>query len=584
MLKALPIATSNSITGKGIMTLGQERKKATSSNLTTLFKAEKDASPEKAASSHPAGKPKTLLNCNCTELKRSSLTVSHSVQLLLTSYREILVLKRPGDKSHTQSVLRRHSIDTEVIREHPILPNALLVEIPHTMLSYVYQLDKEKTLRSWLDKIANFKKEGMMVTDGALMRISDKKQKKSHTLPTRKLSRPQSLIDTPAKPVKKAQHASQERPPSASFISNSYRTHGPTSPVTQVRSLLKSKNSRKDMVFERINSNHNNKTSTISAPGNFVTADTSSERLMQDRNAELTSSLPPPSVASPVAKVSSSSEDSTVQIMRSDDNDKEESFEVVSLASDSGMISPCSSIYLSRNSSARSSDKSLGECGVFPRASISTSSCRNSSRSSSGEIPHGGTMSADSSREHLTLNLSEKKHRHLFRRASEQFTGLLKMQSMREKDSRKHIYVKKPSSSTSELDSLLFSERTLDDVIKNEVVYPRRKLTPTSPIATPTSPVASSRDLSPDPSPSHSQKSGTENPDEFVVSRFHHTQIRNRIWKRSPRLQRNLSVHEGESQSKEEDVVSVSGQYNRSVSESPTAATGRLLQSVEIIR
>lgn len=153
------------------------------------------------------------------------------------------------------------------------------------------------------------------------------------------------------------------------------------------------------------------------------------------------------------------------------------------------------------------------------------------------------------------------------RRASDQLAGLLKMHSLRDKAKKKRNYVR-ISSSVSELDSI---DRDLDFLNPPRRPPSRSNHTPT----TPTSPFSHSNVTLLTPTENHTEG---DNPDAFVVSRFHCTQIRNRKRKQSPRIQRNISA-----QTPQGDGGTGEGGFpapwktNRSISESPTSSASRSL-------
>lgn len=212
---------------------------------------------------------------------------------------------------------------------------------------------------------------------------------------------------------------------------------------------------------------------------------------------------------------------------------------------------------LSRNSSARSSDKSRAGSS----RSLNLAVLQESLELSFGDVRKDAEQRR-SSNSPMGFNLSERKNKFV-RRASDQLAGLLKMHSFREKERKKQNYVR-ISSSVSELDSMLSSDdHDLDFLGEPRRPPARSSHTPTTPTSPHVALLSSSPVLT------------EENPDEFVVSRFHHTQIRNRKRKQSPRIQRNVSANLG--QGGGGAGKGGTSNYNRSISESPTSSAARSL-------
>lgn len=104
---------------------------------------------------------KLLLTGSFTELKTNSFSESPTVQLYLTSNRELLVLKKTAEKPYKLSVVRRHNLKNTMFTQHPHIANAMQVEVPNTVLRYTYQLDNPESsvisLREWLAELARNK-------------------------------------------------------------------------------------------------------------------------------------------------------------------------------------------------------------------------------------------------------------------------------------------------------------------------------------------------------------------------------------------------------------------------------------------
>lgn len=670
MLQALS-PSNNRPVPQQIMTLGLDRKAASSdrrASLTSKYNSVQAKKPSSEAADSPQitmGKPKTVLTSKCTELKYSGLNIIHSVQLLLTSYREVLVLKK-GDKSRHETVLRRHSVLTDSFSEHHILPCALLVEVPHTLLRYVYQFEKEKTLKQWVDKISACRKE---VQDAERQHGAELCAKNglitNHSVATTELGSSLEIIparrslklkgtgkssdkstgisytQAPYNPEPQfrlqsfIQSLSPESKKSGSFkvpseLSDDY-TQDPCSPEFKLQSLIQSPGSNKLEFVSCGSLKGLSTTSESSATASYTQGPEFRVHSLTEspRRSEFAStcsrncpSTTPQSSAgdasaqgpcSPEFKVqsliqspggkksafaSSGSWKAPSTIATSETTNISSSFDSVqeepnicsptmvvteaeelpstSLASghqqmgkrDSGSDdNPATSspVFLSRNSSARSSNKSLGAGSARSlnlavlQESLELSECshqKDARRHSSSNV-------------HMAWNLPEKRS-NFVRRASDQLVGLLKMSSFREKEKRKMNYVRM-SASVSELDSMLTSDQDLDFLcLPRRPPSRRSNHTPT----TPTSPLANSRVLSPSSSPTSAPGEGGEGegekPEEFVVSRFHHTQIRNQKRKQSPRIRRNLSTSNEKGGAGER-------KQGRSTSESPTASAVRSL-------
>jgi hypothetical protein len=730
------------------MTLGLDRKAVTSDGAgasqaqTSKYNSVQVKSP-KSPTVSPLAKPKTLLSNKCTELKASGLSVIHSVQLLLTSYHEVLVLKK-GDKSRNQTVLRRHSVVSDSFKEHGILTTALLVEIPNTLLSYVYQFEKEKTLRQWLERISACRRESpeidriedAVIASGSADICARNGMIANHTAPTLTSPVDEAVEFPSARQVPRRRDAVKQKmrdfvKEKSPLRSSGYRYYrqGPGSPErrTRAHSMILDHSSFDRGAFHRSSQQlgrisltrscecppviltscdatavrrackttgsdsssvdtctdvvmaHRNAVALNSDGADFSTFTTSCEcfdptdvfaksRMKKptlrpissegvlnggERSSAGSEELKEEAVCIAPAMVVTTPELEDSPILRGSHSVQQQMVtadssgvgDVVGSLDNPGspaaLHSPAS---ISRNSSARSSGKSVGAGSarslnlavlqeslelkfVEQNESIrrhSTSSDRISSPNgevqrrrryssssdhvnSNGEIrssrslnnhhsdssltcgDHDAKRRLSPSREHMGLNLSEKRNG-IVRRASDQLAGLLKMHSFREKERRKRCYVR-ISSSVSELDSMLGSDHNIDFLGPSRRPHSRNSCH--TPITTPTSPLAQIRVLSPSNSPVFSgeileggleeemeEESESEKPEAFLVSRFHHTQIRNRKRKQSPRIRRTISTNE---EGAGRGVAASEGKHVRSISESPTStAAHALYQKMEV--
>ena len=619
MLQALSPPSNAKPPASTIMTLGLDRDRKIAAH--SKYNSEQDKVVSKVVP--PSGKPKTLLSCKCTELKTTGLSVLHSVQLLLTSYREVLVFKRTGDKSHSQTVLRRHSAAEETFREHPILPNALLVEVPHTLLKYVYQLDKEKTVRQWLGKIATCRSEVLgnaMQMEGALA-SSVRNHTHLHSIANIAISSPllnaknttstSAITSTATTPVTTSRGGSRSSNRAVSPLGGGGGySHGPCSPEPQYRTIMAI--GREPQTSQQLSE----KTPDSSGRG---TGDKTSDREVTDA-VPADVSNPRDDLCSPTITIATAEDlfpPSTVHTHVMDDRHLQEEPSTF----DTTVASGCSSACLSRNSSARSSSRSLGNVSA---RSLNMSALQDSLETSC-KVTKERRFST--SNDNTSFSLAEKRSG-LVRRASDQLVGLLKMHSFRERRVTRKAAYTRISASVSELDSFIADGREVDNFIAPlrpprhspiaTPTSPRRPTrhspttTPTSPrrptrhspTTTPTSPLARSLAVSPilcadegeglETTPEEEEEEegeglktkreeegeecvltpGEEEEEEegegFMRSKFHHIQIRNRKWIQSPRISRAFSTSEG---------VSGGGTtvYSRSTSESPTANSANKL-------
>ncbi len=717
------------------MTLGLERKlvacspptttTTTTGTSTTSSKTSKVKASDKMLPSTSTSKPKTILSCNCSELKSSCLKVVHSVQLLLTSYEEILVLKR-GDKSRTQTVLRRHGIASDIIEEHSILPSALLVKVPNTLLTYVYQLDKEKTLKQWMNKIDACKKKAICNDSNGYLPSSESGRVKDTSTTSASSDSTTTATSTTAphggrspashqspnnpatstttahggrSPVShlspnypststttahggRSTHNSSyacgpDSPVSSSYLRNGIHRHacpvsftssylpGPSSPILSGRKSVRSFLGAGSGGVGRSNDAQSNgcTPTTMSGRGNAGVQNGSSihdtdslngvtcavsmrgdinsteDQLNQDDSTEwnednlfsikldLDDSIDTELNQNESTNTEVSRDDSTISELTRDDStntdltkddlmlddsttitdlSRDDSINIELMHDDADQVSEetgpsldhhippsirSSSMSISRSSSTRSSGRS--DADNESTRMLNLSSLEESLEMTSHQIIHQKNMSDSLSLDrNMSLNLCldgrEARQTGFMRRASDQFLGIIKMRSLREKESRKMVYVKKASSSTSELDAM--AETNIAPSCDFTAEKSRRTTTSTSPIPTPTSPLRTTSPAFPHIPGGHTSgdEMESEGAKEFVVSRFHHTQIRNRKWKQSPRIQRNVSVQSStessgskEAWSSMEGMASSSSHYDRSLSESPTSVAGRAIHGRE---
>lgn len=124
---------------------------------------------------------KVLLSAPFSELRSESGTFIHSVQLCLTSDGEIIVLKKLTDKSQKFSFLRRHKICQTDFSMHSLLSNAMLVQVPYTVLTYIYQANGQSktSTKDWLGEVTSWKMnkpKRKKSTSGSTSTTSERKQ------------------------------------------------------------------------------------------------------------------------------------------------------------------------------------------------------------------------------------------------------------------------------------------------------------------------------------------------------------------------------------------------------------------------
>ncbi len=102
---------------------------------------------------------KVILTAQFSEIRTDSGSFIHTVQLVLTTDCEVVVLKLPSDKSNRRFSLRKHNIGGTEFTMHTFLPTSLTAIVPGTILRYSYQLNdnQKSTIGEWLHKIAECK-------------------------------------------------------------------------------------------------------------------------------------------------------------------------------------------------------------------------------------------------------------------------------------------------------------------------------------------------------------------------------------------------------------------------------------------
>jgi len=159
MLQALSSNASPAASRPKLRALVFDRKSATSGD-----KSREKATPSKDKHKKEGGgavKPRTLLSASCFELKSQSASIQEEVQLHLTNCYYIQVVRHPKEASHVHSVVRQHSVVDDNFREHPFLQNVFIVESSpkDNPRIFLYKMEKQKTLKQWLSKVAALKKE-----------------------------------------------------------------------------------------------------------------------------------------------------------------------------------------------------------------------------------------------------------------------------------------------------------------------------------------------------------------------------------------------------------------------------------------
>lgn len=102
---------------------------------------------------NPLAKSKLILFAKFSELHGETSSYLHSVRVCLTA-NELWVLKRSSDKSGRFSLVRKHRLGDVDITLHDSVSNAMSVEVPLTLLRYVYQLENGGNIKLWLSNVA----------------------------------------------------------------------------------------------------------------------------------------------------------------------------------------------------------------------------------------------------------------------------------------------------------------------------------------------------------------------------------------------------------------------------------------------
>lgn len=102
---------------------------------------------------NPWVKSKLILSAKFSELHKVTNSHLRSVMVCLTAD-ELWVLKRCSEKPARFSLVRKHRLKDVEIALHCSLSNAMSVEVPHTLLRYVYQLENGGSIKVWLSNVA----------------------------------------------------------------------------------------------------------------------------------------------------------------------------------------------------------------------------------------------------------------------------------------------------------------------------------------------------------------------------------------------------------------------------------------------
>ena len=102
---------------------------------------------------NPWAKSRLILSAKFSELHKETNSHLRSVMVCLTAD-ELWVLKRCSEKPARFSRVRKHRLKDVEIAPHYSLSNAMSVEVPHTLLRYVYQLENGGSIKLWLSNVA----------------------------------------------------------------------------------------------------------------------------------------------------------------------------------------------------------------------------------------------------------------------------------------------------------------------------------------------------------------------------------------------------------------------------------------------
>ena len=97
-------------------------------------------------------KSKLLLSADFSELQKDTCKFVQLVKICLTAT-ELVVLKRLSEKTARFSQVRKHPLKTVQFSPHELVSNAVVVEVPGTVLRYVYQLENGSDLKEWLAEV-----------------------------------------------------------------------------------------------------------------------------------------------------------------------------------------------------------------------------------------------------------------------------------------------------------------------------------------------------------------------------------------------------------------------------------------------
>ena len=131
---------------------------------------------EESEEGNPLAKSKLILFARFSELHRETNSHLHSVRVCLTA-NELLVLKRSSDKSGRFSLVRKHRLEDVDITLHDSLSNAMSVDVPLTLLRYVYQLENGGNVKLWLSNVAKCR-EKLEAASARVMSKSDDGEEK----------------------------------------------------------------------------------------------------------------------------------------------------------------------------------------------------------------------------------------------------------------------------------------------------------------------------------------------------------------------------------------------------------------------
>ena len=613
MLQALSSNASPAAVRPKLKALVFDRKSATSGD-----KSKDKATPSKAKlKKEGAGggvKPRTLLSTSCYELKSQSASIQDAVQLHLTNYYYIQVVRHPEEASHVHSVFRQHSVVEDSFREHSILHNVFLVESPENK-HYLYKMEKHKTLKQWLSKVAALKKEASEQLESCIVNGAARHGEISERC---------GSADRETRSAKHSPELTQASRPYSGY------SQGPGSPVLRTSLTIPVvTKKRKSRTLERFGGSTSSNGGQGKKGGLFRRG-TDSQIIVSPEEPSLLRDLPVIVNGSTNGlhrsnqldmNTANSTSGGGVNFIREDASvwlspehslkkQSSESLARVSMAAsledvileeraglEGGVAgqedlsdgdSDAASCTFSCNSSRCSSTRSFRSGGVRGSSSCNKFSVASGDRHSgsvaivtNGCVPYEGDLNEDGS---VFDEGQTSQHPGFIRRAGEQFMGLLQMRSLRERgrSQRSRSYAR-TCYSTSDLDHVILKNKPLPipsdptDHQRQDIVSPSgaSESANRSLLTTPTSVVVVS---SPTSSPHSESDTGGE---DFATSKFRHMQIRKQRWKhspriqspknQSPRLQRAESYQQERSRAGTEVGKAKLGSAGRSVSVSPTS-------------